>query len=138
MQKRAIWQLYKAHDNMWNRKISNLKQPQTSSELTMLSPLMSLKLSTWELSTKTERALEVNLQFWLEGKLVLKLKEMWKCQVCLYSSRSFLCPYPEKSPWWQYQTIVTKALRKRNFLSKKTGPIHCALYITALPMGPEY
>lgn len=133
MQKRAIWQLYKAHNNMRNRKISNLKQPQTSSELTMLSPLVSLKLST-----KTERVSEVNLQFWLEGKLVLKLKKMWKCQVCFYSSRSFLCPYPEKSPWWQYQTIVTKALRKRNFLSKKTGPTHCSLYITVLPLGPEY
>lgn len=100
---------------------SNLKQPQTSSELTTFSPFVSLRLSTWEVSTKTERASEVNLQFWLEGKFVLKLKEMRKCQVCFYSSRSFLCPYPEKSPWWQYQAIVTKTPRKRNFLSKKTG-----------------
>lgn len=123
MHERAIWQLYKVHNNMRNRDTSDLKQPQTSSELTTFSPLVSLRLSTWELSTKTERASEVNLQFWLEGKLVLKLKEMRKCQVCFYSSRSFLCPYREKSPWWQYQTIVTKTPRKRNFLSKKTGPI---------------
>lgn len=84
MHERAIWQLYKVHNNMRNRKTSNLKQPQTSSELTTFSPLVSLRLSTWELSTKTERASEVNLQFWLEGKLVLKLKEMRKCHLFLF------------------------------------------------------
>lgn len=98
--------------------------------------------STWELSTKTERASEVNLQFWLEGKLVLKLKEMWKCQVCFYSSRSFLCPYPEKSPWWKYQTIVTKTLGRETFQEDWANPYsflpHCSLYITLLLLGPEY
>lgn len=106
------------------------------------SPLVSLGLSTWELSTKTERASEVNLQFWLEEKLVLKLKEMRKCQVCFYSSRSLLCPYLEKSPWWQYQTIVMKTPRTRNFLSKNPGPIPISpsplLSVhSSLPRGPD-